>query len=216
MKRAGLLVSALCLFVVAFALLTGAAQAKTTRSFFPGKGAWPSMITYYTVNDGTNFLRSTKPFRTGVATQNHRANRIKVAIHNSDGYADSGVVVYSGKLARLSAFTLKGSGQFGLNLWFDVDKDGQYFTWDGNVYTGVGGDTYGLGPASVDGTLTVDGASPFFMVTAPNGPFTLDQLKAGAFPGIDSDTHVAVWVGVSGSETSSTIAPPKNANKHIK
>jgi hypothetical protein len=23
-------------------------------SSFPGKGAWPSMITYYTVNDGTS------------------------------------------------------------------------------------------------------------------------------------------------------------------
>ena len=213
MRRARLIALSLCAFVLVFTLFTVAAQAKTTHRF-PGKGAWPSMITYYTVNDGTDFLRSTKPFRSGVATQNHRGNRVKVSISNPTGYADSGVVVYSGKLAKLSSFTLTGAGQFGMNLWFDVNSDGEYFTWNDNVYAGVGDDTYGLGPASVNGTLTVDDSSTFFMSTAPGGQPTLAQLKAGdGFPGINGATHVAIWVGVSGTSTSisATIAPPKNA-----
>jgi hypothetical protein len=215
MKRVGRIVSVLFVFVLAFALLTAAAQAKATRSSFPGKGAWPSMVTYYTVNAGTNFMRSTKPFRSGVATQDHRANRIKVAINNTDGYADSGVVVYSGKLSRLSPFTLKGRGQFGLNLWFDVNDDGEYFVWNGNTLSDLGTDTYGLGPASVDGVLSVSGSSQFYVVTTGD-TLTLNELKAGDFNGVTSDTHVAIWVGVSGTDSTATIAPPKNPARHTR
>jgi hypothetical protein len=212
MRRSGLIVTSTCVLLLLFIVLASVAQARPTRPF-PGKGAWPSMVTYYTANNGSDFMRSTKPFRSGVATQNHRRDAVMVRIDNDGQYADSGIVVYSGKLGRLGAFTLKGKGSpFGMNLWFDVDNDGEYFAWDGKILAGLGADTYGLGPSSVDDTLTVDGSSTFFMMTPPYGQPTLNDLKAGAFAGIDSDTHVAIWIGVSGtSSNSATIAPPKSA-----
>lgn len=209
MKRVALVVSILCASVLVFAMVAVGAQAKTTAS--SDNGAWPSMITYYTANDGTNFMRSTKPFTSGVATQNHRGDTITVGITNTSGYADSGVVVYNGTLANLPDFTLNGTGaEYGLNLWFDVNNDGEYFAWSGNTLTDLGDDIYGLGPSSVGGVLTVNDASTFFL-TPGGGTYTLTQLKAGDATGISSDTHVAIWVGVSGADKSATIAPPKSA-----
>ncbi len=159
------------------------------------------MVTYYTINDGTDFIRSTRFFRTGVATQeNAKKGGVTASISNTSGYADSGFVVYDGKLGDLTSFTISGEGSYGLNLWFDTNNDGEFFVWNAsNELTGLGGDTYGLGPSPTSGNLTVDKNSAFSMQTSPYGSWTLDQLKGGAFSGINSSTHVAIWVGVSGT-----------------
>lgn len=211
MKRVALAVSVLCVMVLVFAIVAVGAQAKQT-SAFPGNGAWPSMVTYYTANtnNGAVFTRSTQPFKSGEATQNHRGDAVTASITNTSGYADSGVVVYNGTLANLSNFTLSGTGDYGLNLWFDTNNDGEYFVWSGNLYTGLGNDQYGLGLPSVGGMLTVNGDSTFFLIPG-GGTYTLDQLRAGVATGISDDTRVAIWVGVSGMDKSATIAPPKSA-----
>lgn len=168
-------------------------------------GPLQGVITYYTKNDGTNFFRSTIPFTSGQETQSANSNgSVTVNITGVTGYADSGFVIYFGKLKDLTPFSLSGTGNYGLNLWFDTNNNGEFFAWDsGGKLLDLGGDTYGLGPSTTSGNLSVSGSSPFFMMTLPNGSPTLDYLKNGLFPGISQDTYVAIWVGVSGDSTKS-------------
>lgn len=212
MKTRSTIALAVCTGVLLLTAMVAPAFAATGAVF--GNGAWPSVIKYYTINDGLgHFIRSTEPFKTGVATQKHVANTVTVSTGVTSGYVDSGFVVYDGRLADLPGFTLKGTGDsFGVNLWFDTNTDGEFFTWNGNtmLYPTPPVDTYGLGPASVSGVLTVNDSSPFFMMAAPYSSPTLAQLKNGDFSGINGDTHVTLWIGVNGSGKSATILRPKN------
>lgn len=165
-------------------------------------------VTYYTANNGTTFSRSTAPFSSGVATQTKNSDEsITVSINNTSGYADSGFVLYEGTLGNLPNFTVNGTGnQYSLNLWFDVNNDNEYFTWLANVYIGLGGDTYGLGPSSSSGTDTITGSSLFYLISDGHN-HSLSDLKNGLVNGISSSTKVAVWIGVntSSGSISSTI-----------
>ncbi len=178
-------------------------------AYYPFQSLLQNKITYYTINDGTNFIRSTSPFSSGVATQTKNSNgSVTVSVNNAIGYADSGFVLYKGALGNLPNFTVNGSGSpFGLNLWFDVNNDNEFFAWNSNgVMTGLNGDTYGLGPTSQSGTDVVTGSSLFYLISdGKNHSFS--DLKNGVVSGINANTRVAVWVGVntnSGS-TSATI-----------
>ncbi len=166
-------------------------------------------VTYYTINDGTNFSRSTSPVSSGVATQtNNSDGSVTVSINSTSGYADSGFVLYEGTLGDLPNFTVNGTGnQYSLNLWLDTSSDNDYFAWDSNgVFTGLNSDTYALGPASSTGTDAISGSSQFYLMSDSQN-HTFSDLKNGSVSGISSSTKVAVWVGVnttSGS-TSATI-----------
>lgn len=165
-------------------------------------------ITYYTGYTPT-FSRSTTPYTTGVTTQSDNPDgSVTVNVIRADGYADSGFVIYDGRLGDLSDFTLTGTGDaYGLNIWFDKDSDSEYFNWAGNVLTNLGSDTYALGPGSSAGNLSVTGSSQFYLMS--NGTtYTLSDLKAGLASGITADTHIAIWVGVTvpdGGSKSATI-----------
>jgi protocatechuate 3,4-dioxygenase beta subunit len=164
--------------------------------------------TYYTKNDGSNFIRSTSAFSSGVETQNINADgSVNVSINNTSNYADSGFVLYEGTLGNLPNFTTLGTGdQYGLNLWFDKNSNNEYFAWDSDVLTGLDGDTYALSNGSQNGKLNVNGGTSFFLMSDGQN-HTLADLKNGAVSGIDANTKVAVWVGVntSSGSTSSTI-----------
>lgn len=163
---------------------------------------------YYTINNGTNFLRSSNPFKDGDATQSQNPRHVTVSISQPEGtYADSGFVLYIGPLSGIDSINVTGRGDtFNLNLWFDTNIDGDFFLWDGtlegapfNTMTGLGGDIYaGCGP-SVNGILSVEGTTSCGFLTAPGGNYTLSQLKSGAVTGIDGNTKVAIWIGVSGN-----------------
>lgn len=178
-------------------------------------GGVQAEVQYYTKNVNDSFIRSDTPFATGVATQvDNTDGSVTLDINGTSAYADSGFVVYAGRLGDLKGIVLSGTGSsFGMNLWFDVDKDGEFFAWSNNVLTGLAGDTYGLGPSSQGGALVVDGGSTFFMMNGTGSP-TLAQLQAGAVPGIPADTQIAIWVGVntdsgslSATITSLTVNP---------
>ncbi len=179
--------------------------------------ALQGMIKYYTINDGANFIRSTAPFTSGVATQTKNSDgSVTVSVNSALGYADSGFVVYNGKLGDLSNFSLNGVGQYGLNLWFDVDNDNEFFTWNSsNVLTGLGSDSYGLGPQAAGGNLSVNSGSTFWMMTPPYGSYSLAQLQDSEFAGINKDTHITIWVGVNatGTSVSATISGFPLTNK---
>jgi hypothetical protein len=113
-------------------------------------------------------------------------------------------VIEPGKLGKLGTITVEGEGDYGLNLYFDLNEDGEFFNWDGNEYQGVGDDAYALYKGSVDdGILTVTGETEFILVGG-GGDHTLLQLKAE----YDSDTKIGIWIGVNssnGNEKTATI-----------
>ncbi|MGH7904519.1 MAG: hypothetical protein ACREPA_10430 [Candidatus Dormibacteraceae bacterium] len=208
--------------MLAFGLAAGALSLGSVAPALAdhsSRGDLQDRITYYTANNGTTFQRSRMPF-TGLESQSaNRNGSVTVSITGAPGYADSGFAIYDGTLGGLTSFKLNGTGdQYGMNLWFDVNGDGEFFTWAGNVYTGVGSDTYGLGPASAaDGTLTVNDGSSFYLIK--NGmTYTLAQLKSGSAPGITSATHIAIWVGVTapngGSKTATVSLPRGHHGDH--
>jgi hypothetical protein len=177
---------------------------------FASNSSLPGLITYYTANNGTSFFRSKTPFMSGVATQSIGSHGSVTVSANSSGYADSGFVIYDGRLGDINSVNVSGVGQqYSLNLWFDKDGDGEYFNWSGNVLSGLGSDSYILGPGSdAEGVLTIDDGSQFTSLNPGGGNYTFADLKAGAAPGITADTHVAIWIGVtigSGGNTTATI-----------
>jgi hypothetical protein len=93
---------------------------------------------------------------------------------------------------------LSGSAHFCMNLWFDSNHDGEYFEWENNQFTGLGGDVYAAGTCST-GTLTIDENTPLFFV-APAGACppaaTLETINSNLCPGIPANTNVAMWVGI--------------------
>lgn len=127
---------------------------------------------------------------------------ITLTITGAPGYEDNGVYFTVGTLASFNSATVTvspGSGSISANLWLDADNNGDFFTWNGNVYSGLGGDQYLGASAAMSGTtLTIDSTTTF-------GGYTLAQLRAGNLAGVNGNTIAAVWVGFSvglgGSET---------------
>ena len=186
----------------------------------------PVGVAYYAVNNGgTQFasgtwVRSTSPIAStavvggGTATQSvSGSGAVNLAITAGGPYADNGFYVPLGTVASLasSGYTVTGTGsQFGTNVYFDVNNDGSFFGWTSSYLTSIAPDTYGLGPTSVAGTLTVTGASTYAMTcNGTYGNYSLTALATtGCSPeGVTGTTKVAVWVGItsSGAALSTTI-----------
>ena len=178
---------------------------------------------YYAVNNGgTQFaagtwVRSTSPIAStavvggGTATQSLSGGNVSLAITGGGSYADNGFYVPLGTLSSLAAsgFTATGIGsQFGTNVYFDTNADG-FFGWTGNYLTSIAPDTYGLGPTSAAGTLTVTGASTYDMTcNGVYGSYSLTPLaSSGCSEGVSGSTPVAVWIGITsgGAALSTTI-----------
>ena len=181
-------------------------------------------VGYYVVNNGgTQFapgtwVRSTTPIAStpvaggGTATQS-LGGGVNLAISGGVAYADNGFYKSLGTVASLAAsgYTFTGTGSdFGTNLYFDVNNDGEFFGWTGNYLSSISPDTYGLGPTSAGGTLAVTGASTFAMTC--NGSYSNVSLSTlattGCVPeGVSGTTSVAVWVGITstGSALTTTI-----------
>jgi hypothetical protein len=193
-------------------------------------------VSYYTVTNtgGGGFCRS--PTASAVSLANGGADSqsrnaagngpVGLSIDGATGYTDDGFYLPVGTLGNLGGYSIHAHGAFGDNLWFDANTgddaspNGPWFDWSGgspDCLTSLGGDGYGLGPSSTStgdnqSEVTVDDSSSFFMVTGPCGAdgfnVTLAELKAGACPGINSSTPVALWIGITapmGGSQSSTI-----------
>ena len=183
-------------------------------------------IAYYVVNDGGTFLapgtwvRSTTPIAStavvggGTATQSvDGGGHVSLAITGPGSYADNGFYVPLGTLSDLasSGYSVTGTGSdFGTNVYFDVNNNGEFFAWTGNSLSSIDGDAYGLGPTSSGGTLNVTGTSTYALTcNGTYGNYSLNYMAGtGCSPeGITGATKVAVWVGITstGSALSTTI-----------
>jgi len=201
-------------FVLAFSFFGCSGQQGPAGSRGPsGAATVASQVDYYTINDGSQFIRSSVPFSaptgsTGTAQQiNNSDGSVTLTINNSPAYADCGFYVFVGMLGDLNSInitTTSGSDPIGVNIWFDKDSNGEFFTWTANVYGGVGGDAYILGPQSTNNVLSLNTGSTFTSLNPDGGNYTLAQLIGGAAPGITITTRIAIWVGINVNSGSST------------
>ncbi|MGW7003917.1 virginiamycin B lyase family protein [Streptomyces sp. NPDC054933] len=148
---------------------------------------------YFATNDGGVFRVAYRPFNFPDSQQAVTAGNVTLNI-NAVGYADSGVVLESFKLGDIDQVTVGGTGPLTVNLWFDTNNDGRYFTGltPTGTFQGVGSDDYG----NLQGTNV-----EFF--TDSHGTVSLAALKAGAVPGINANTTVALWVGIAQNASAS-------------
>jgi hypothetical protein len=178
-----------------------------------GAATVASQVDYYTINDGSQFMRSLVPFSvptggSGTALQMDNSDgSVTLTINNSPAYADCGFYVFVGMLGDLNSIkitTTSGSDPIGVNIWFDKDSNGEFFTWTGTVYGGVANDAYILGPQSTSNVLSLNTGSTFTSLNPGGSSYTLAQLIGGVATGITITTRIAIWVGISVSSGSST------------
>lgn len=177
-----------------------------------GAATVASQVDYYTINDGSQFIRSLVPFSAptgsnGTAQQiDNSDGSLTLTINNSPAYADCGFYVFVGMLGDLNSMkitTTSGSDPISVNIWFDNNGNGEFFTWTGTVYGGLGGDSYILGPQSTNNLLSLNTGSTFTSLNPGSGNYTLAQLIGGAAPGITITTRIAIWVGINVNSGSS-------------
>ncbi|MDP9050009.1 MAG: PEP-CTERM sorting domain-containing protein [Acidobacteriota bacterium] len=101
-------------------------------------------------------------------------------------------------LGQLESVSVSTSGSpLAVNLWLDTGGDGKFFTLgglSGYEFTGLNGDSYaGCGAPSLNA-----GSSCYMLGgDGAGGTFTLAQLQAGLDPGINANTPVALWLGIT-------------------
>ncbi|HET9698478.1 MAG TPA: PEP-CTERM sorting domain-containing protein [Terriglobales bacterium] len=113
-------------------------------------------------------------------------------------YSDAGLVFFFDgglKLGDIQSISVNSTGDpLAVNLWLDTGNNGSFFAFTpSGVFTGLNGDSYyGCGAP----TITA-GTSCSFLGGIGSGNPTLAALQSGAISGIDGNTNVALWVGVT-------------------
>ncbi|MGA7178783.1 MAG: DUF2341 domain-containing protein [Thiobacillaceae bacterium] len=165
----------------------------------------------YAYNDssGNWFVQST-PVDTG-AIQSEPQGGVLHLSSSAGGSSSSGVIIgFDGslKLADLEGGSFASTGNaLAMNIYLDTGNDGQFFSFSGAQFTGLNGDSYGTVTLGANGG-SFNGNTVFTKsggIAALPSTFTLAQLMAGAVPGIDANTHVALWIG-GGNAFSSDIS----------
>jgi len=187
-------------------------------SVIPAAKATCNVLTYY-ANDGTNFVRSATPFNFQttdyIFLQTVLANGgiLTTLTPRTTGipYADFGLGYTFGKLGDITSIPITGSGSYSVNIYFDMNTandiggNGPFFSWSGNTFTGLGGDAYGLGTVQITNSGTINTGSSFSLMPPLSGTYTIAQLQAGAVAGINSNTIVGFWFGVTNHGTTAPI-----------
>lgn len=189
-------------------------------------GSPPLAVDYYVVNIPTEFARSSSPFSLSNGDYSVSESVVSGGVHlqaqTDGGTGEVGIGFYiifetlglidTVDLA-VAESTYSGTMSLAMNLWFDKDDSGDFFTWsESGVLIGLGGDDYAVGqcgaayvcPLLPSGDLRLDDTTTFYDMGV-GSVYTLAQLKAGSVSGVDSTTMVAIWVGLDsdGSEESS-------------
>jgi hypothetical protein len=174
-------------FVVMLGLAGSALAATFTPAGFAGR---------YSATTNSGFLVSASPINTADAVSKIAGDAFHVAA-TGGSYSDAAIVLYFdgsltlGELQRVKA--LSTGSTLSCNLWLDTSGNGQFFAFNGDVLTGLGGDSYA--GTTMSGPMT--DSSSFYMLggNGAGGTYTLHQLKNGAVAGISGSTKVALWIG---------------------
>jgi hypothetical protein len=153
----------------------------------------------FAVNDNGFFVKSTQIDGTNAQSKIVDGNFQLGA--SGTAYSDAGIALYfdgSKRLDEIQSVSVAATGSpLGINLWLDTGSDGAFFAFDGNsMMTNLNGDSYG----GNDGNgVTLDDTSSIYMFggNGAGNAYTLALLKAGTVPGIDGDTKVSLWIGVT-------------------
>ena len=162
----------------------------------PPTGALAAPPVWYAINTGTYYQVSASPLSTATASSTLDSTGVRLDINPTSGYADAGIVLYfdgSLTLGNLNTIQITGDGPYAANLWLDTSGDGHFFSFDSNgVLLGINGDIYSTVANVSSGTLVINDTSTY-------AGYTLAQLKAGSMSGVNADTRVAIWIGISSS-----------------
>ncbi len=172
--------------------------ANYTWTFTTGLTVVPQLLFYTATFIPAPFSRYGGPvtFTSGGNTLSQTVNpdgTITLAITASPGSEDNGFYFKVGTLSSLNSLAATlgaGSGTVSVNLWLDINNDGDFFAWNGNAISGLGGDQSLVGPASSGTSLVVSSTSTF-------SGYTLAQLKGGSLAGVNGNTGAAIWIGVA-------------------
>lgn len=117
-------------------------------------------------------------------------------------YSDAGFVVgFNGgfTLGQLSSVSVASTGSpLGINLWLDTGHDGHFFSFDAQTekMLSLNSDSYAGCAATPLGSL-----SSCYMLggNGAGSTHTLADLQAKLVAGIDANTPVALWIGITNS-----------------
>ncbi len=193
LKR-GAAVAATATLMGGAAMLAGTASAGAATSYSStgdyqfasntgGTGLAGSNDTYFRVSNG--------PLTYSQSSQTLAADGVDLSVNPDKGYADSGVIVPLGTIANSGLYDsstgtlnlpdLKGSSNLQVNIYFDTNGDGKYFSFDSDgVYKGADGDTY---------AITNDKPVPAATVTTDENKTQGTKTAIWAWIGIDSTTN---------------------------
>ncbi|MGH9440193.1 MAG: PEP-CTERM sorting domain-containing protein [Terriglobia bacterium] len=144
----------------------------------------------------------------GLSTANATASGFSLSASGST-YTDAGLVFGFNDmftLGQLRSISVVSTGSpLAVNLWLDTGGDGSLFSFSGSLETGLNGDSY-----AGCGSPTVTQSSSCYMLggNGAGSTETLADLQAGTISGIDANTKVAIWVGITnpgGSTQNATI-----------
>jgi hypothetical protein len=179
-----------------------------------GPGLTGSSDTYFRVGND--------PFGYTQSSQALAADGVDLSVNPDNGYADSGVIVPLGTIANsgllasdgsLNLPDLKGSSNLQVNIYFDTNGDGKYFSFNSDgVYEGSDGDTY---------AITSGKAVPAATVSADENTTEGTKTEIWAWVGIDSTTngtpvtgYVSAVNGFALSFSSSSVGTITNSSSH--
>lgn len=163
---------------------------------------------FFSVNDVDFYVRDTQILpglsSPGLNASSQISGSDFLLSASGSGYSDAGIVLYFNgglRLGLLQSVSVASGSPVSINLWFDTGGDGKFFVFGAapNDYlTDLNGDSYGsssgnlLNATSSLNMLGGDGAGQWY---------TLAQLQAGADTGIDSNTLIALWIGITNTST---------------
>lgn len=150
-----------------------------------------------TGSSDTYFRMSSDPLGYSEASQTLAPDGVDLSADpDTSNYADSGVIVWLGTVGSsgllssdgsLSLPAFKGSGNLQVNIYFDTNGDGKYFSFNSDgVYEGADGDTYAISNGQ---------AIPASTVKADENSTLGDSTDIWAWIGIDSTTDGTTVTG---------------------